>query len=124
MIIVVGAMLYPVVHDLGSPLSDEYDVVAAISGTLTSNVLRLERRVRGGRGTAAPMSEAVLSKVFAALGFTLEPLVAYVSRESTGREASRPAFAPFSSPPFGGKLHMLRSMQASQSKERISCRRR
>lgn len=74
----MNTMLYPVVHDLRSPLSHAYAVVSALAGTPTSNVFRLERDVRGRRDPAGPMPTPVLFEILAALGFSIEHLLGYI----------------------------------------------
>jgi hypothetical protein len=78
-------LLYPVEHDVPGALLDEWAVIAAIAGTPTSNVLRLERSVKHGRGLEGPISLAVLQKMLAALGFKAAPYFGYLPPASLGR---------------------------------------
>lgn len=78
-------MLYPVVHDLRSPLSHAYAAVSALAGTPTSNALRLERNVSGRRDPADPMPNPVLFEILAALRFSIEHLLGYIRPASFRR---------------------------------------
>ena len=71
-------MLHSIVHDLRSPLTAEYAVIAAISGVPTSRILRLERNANRGRGLKGPMPESVFADILAAVGWTLSPLSWYI----------------------------------------------
>ena len=70
-------MLRAILHDLRSPLTADYAVIAAISGVRTSRILRLERNA-AGKALTGPMTEVVFTDVLAALGWSLRPLSWYI----------------------------------------------
>jgi hypothetical protein len=118
-------MLYPVVHDLRSPLSHGYAVVSALAGTPTSNVLRLERNVSGRRDPADPMPNPVLFEILAALGFSIEHLLGYIRPASLKRFVyyNGPALIPSRAPSSSTRRRSwLRSTVTISSPVPILCR--